>query len=150
MTRRSRSAKPTRKTRRPMRTLKKRSRRVSLFPIGVAGQNAKRKSRKKPAPPCVVSPWSNLVVWAFAFTAAKQPQSAPYLPAPIDTFRSRTTFETILPYCSPGTHRHARRSEEHTSELQSHLNLVCRLLLEKKKEKIQLRHRVIHPNNLQK
>src|SRR5260370_19407688 len=28
---------------------------------------------------------------------------------------------------------HAWRSEEHTSELQSHLNLVCRLLLEKKK-----------------
>src|SRR5467141_1549954 len=27
------------------------------------------------------------------------------------------------------------RSEEHTSELQSHLNLVCRLLLEKKKPK---------------
>src|SRR5260370_30132525 len=27
----------------------------------------------------------------------------------------------------------AWRSEEHTSELQSHLNLVCRLLLEKKK-----------------
>src|SRR5580698_4108090 len=26
-----------------------------------------------------------------------------------------------------------RRSEEHTSELQSHVNLVCRLLLEKKK-----------------
>src|SRR5260370_12318568 len=31
--------------------------------------------------------------------------------------------------CSTG------RSEEHTSELQSHLNLVCRLLLEKKKKK---------------
>src|SRR5882762_11071811 len=29
----------------------------------------------------------------------------------------------------------ATRSEEHTSELQSHLNLVCRLLLEKKKKK---------------
>src|SRR5260370_12275684 len=27
-----------------------------------------------------------------------------------------------------------QRSEEHTSELQSHLNLVCRLLLEKKKK----------------
>src|SRR5207237_9636762 len=27
----------------------------------------------------------------------------------------------------------ATRSEEHTSELQSHLNLVCRLLLEKKR-----------------
>src|SRR6266850_3974018 len=29
--------------------------------------------------------------------------------------------------------RHRRRSEEHTSELQSPCNLVCRLLLEKKK-----------------
>src|SRR5260370_14219247 len=28
------------------------------------------------------------------------------------------------------------RSEEHTSELQSHLNLVCRLLLEKKNSKL--------------
>src|SRR5260370_26757235 len=28
------------------------------------------------------------------------------------------------------------RSEEHTSELQSHLNLVCRLLLEKKNNKL--------------
>src|SRR5690242_3829681 len=31
--------------------------------------------------------------------------------------------------------RHGVRSEEHTSELQSHVNLVCRLLLEKKKNK---------------
>src|SRR5436190_15517374 len=31
------------------------------------------------------------------------------------------------------------RSEEHTSELQSHSELVCRLLLEKKKERRQLR-----------
>src|SRR3989449_6595681 len=30
---------------------------------------------------------------------------------------------------------HLRRSEEHTSELQSRLHLVCRLLLEKKKKK---------------
>src|SRR5260370_4895550 len=34
------------------------------------------------------------------------------------------TVCTVTPLC---------RSEEHTSELQSHLNLVCRLLLEKKK-----------------
>src|SRR5688572_33037908 len=32
------------------------------------------------------------------------------------------------------------RSEEHTSELQSQSNLVCRLLLEKKKKKINNRH----------
>src|SRR2546429_772743 len=31
--------------------------------------------------------------------------------------------------------RGAKRSEEHTSELQSRLHLVCRLLLEKKKNK---------------
>src|SRR5260370_10803109 len=37
--------------------------------------------------------------------------------------------------CRPQTRtpRQPLRSEEHTSELQSHLNLVCRLLLEKKK-----------------
>src|SRR5256884_1134551 len=32
--------------------------------------------------------------------------------------------------------RYSYRSEEHTSELQSRLHLVCRLLLEKKKKKI--------------
>src|SRR5687768_18250983 len=32
----------------------------------------------------------------------------------------------------PGTARRPTRSEEHTSELQSRLHLVCRLLLEKK------------------
>src|SRR5690242_21451745 len=32
--------------------------------------------------------------------------------------------------------RNEDRSEEHTSELQSHVNLVCRLLLEKKNNKI--------------
>src|SRR5260370_14648474 len=38
-----------------------------------------------------------------------------------------------------GHRRRSFRSEEHTSELQSHLNLVCRLLLEKKKR---LRQRI--------
>src|SRR2546427_5560254 len=33
-----------------------------------------------------------------------------------------------------------RRSEEHTSELQSQSNLVCRLLLEKKKKQMQADH----------
>src|SRR5260221_3028694 len=32
----------------------------------------------------------------------------------------------------------SRRSEEHTSELQSHSDLVCRLLLEKKKSELNL------------
>src|SRR6266480_3857788 len=33
-------------------------------------------------------------------------------------------------------HHQVERSEEHTSELQSHVNLVCRLLLEKKKKNL--------------
>src|SRR5690242_21213082 len=38
------------------------------------------------------------------------------------------------PPCPPSRRRPTPpRSEEHTSELQSHVNLVCRLLLEKKK-----------------
>src|SRR5207247_4098480 len=36
----------------------------------------------------------------------------------------------------------AARSEEHTSELQSRVDLVCRLLLEKKKEQTQARRNV--------
>src|SRR5699024_12565715 len=36
------------------------------------------------------------------------------------------------------TENHVRRSEEHTSELQSRFDLVCRLLLEKKKEQKQM------------
>src|SRR5260370_41327106 len=42
------------------------------------------------------------------------------------------------------------RSEEHTSELQSHLNLVCRLLLEKKKNFYKCRSpcRVRWPGNV--
>src|SRR6266581_6642936 len=38
--------------------------------------------------------------------------------------------------CGVGPRRGTGRSEEHTSELQSPVHLVCRLLLEKKKKKI--------------
>src|SRR2546422_7169323 len=48
-----------------------------------------------------------------------------YFPPLLD-FLERVTIET------PMIHQ---RSEEHTSELQSRLHLVCRLLLEKKKNK---------------
>src|SRR5256884_3027651 len=40
--------------------------------------------------------------------------------------------------------QNAERSEEHTSELQSRLHLVCRLLLEKKKKKTTTIHIVDH------
>src|SRR5206468_11859674 len=44
---------------------------------------------------------------------------------------------------SPAAHVHLVRSEEHTSELQSRSDLVCRLLLEKKKKKTSTANRVL-------
>src|SRR5690242_21609295 len=44
---------------------------------------------------------------------------------------SRVTMRATVEVLPDGNTR--TRSEEHTSELQSHVNLVCRLLLEKKK-----------------
>src|SRR5687768_18246649 len=43
----------------------------------------------------------------------------------------------VKPMTGAGFVSAARRSEEHTSELQSRLHLVCRLLLEKKKKKLE-------------
>src|SRR5256885_5371843 len=43
-------------------------------------------------------------------------------------------FDCSVPYAFPCSAKQ-NRSEEHTSELQSPCNLVCRLLLEKKKKK---------------
>src|SRR5437773_3870783 len=44
-----------------------------------------------------------------------------------------TPVASLAPSCGLALGMFARRSEEHTSELQSHHDLVCRLLLEKKK-----------------
>src|SRR5260370_21908037 len=60
-------------------------------------------------------------------------QSRPRLrPARVDGFRQVIREIHLGRTPGPG----GSRSEEHTSELQSHLNLVCRLLLEKKKSQI--------------
>src|SRR2546427_9576621 len=60
--------------------------------------------------------------------------------------RQRVQIERAVRLAAMQEHRHADdgdvgRSEEHTSELQSQSNIVCRLLLEKKKESIPTRTR---------
>src|SRR2546429_6922631 len=49
--------------------------------------------------------------------------------------KRRWTTAEIAARLSPTAMAATARSEEHTSELQSRLHLVCRLLLEKKKER---------------
>src|SRR5689334_23563954 len=50
--------------------------------------------------------------------------------------RLKATTSTRGELIDPGLQRRVRRSEEHTSELQSQFHLVCRLLLEKKNNTI--------------
>src|SRR5207237_5726710 len=80
-----------------------------------------------------------------ASTSGASPPPAPNRPSSRATSSPTRFIARAVPH--PGKPRAAApgrpgaprpsstRSEEHTSELQSHLNLVCRLLLEKKKKK---------------
>src|SRR2546429_984551 len=65
---------------------------------------------------------------------------------PVDTQRQKAcrldiSRGLLKPACR--VRRITARSEEHTSELQSRLHLVCRLLLEKKKIQIHPNHRLL-------
>src|SRR5260370_22929808 len=62
-------------------------------------------------------------------TAAYACRVSPLTAVPSTSLPTTTARKISAAFLSP-----AVRSEEHTSELQSHLNLVCRLLLEKKKK----------------
>src|SRR5260370_32675110 len=82
-----------------------------------------------------------MVYLAFFFLMIRRPPRSTLFPY---TTLFRSPARTLLPQCvdlfaiGGGQPRLGLsgaglgRSEEHTSELQSHLNLVCRLLLEKK------------------
>src|SRR5260370_9856238 len=63
--------------------------------------------------------------------------------------QNRTGSRSLLSARSRSHWWCSARSEEHTSELQSHLNLVCRLLLEKKKTSNR-KHHSAHTNALDK
>src|SRR2546430_13638005 len=60
------------------------------------------------------------------------PEDDPYF-AMLKRDGVRLMLKAITPEVQPTPNPSRHRSEEHTSELQSQSNLVCRLLLEKKK-----------------
>src|SRR2546422_1426666 len=73
----------------------------------------------------------------FPYTTLFRSRLAPRRPPGIDGFQVRGQHlaqDILVRGC--GGEGSKRRSEEHTSELQSRLHLVCRLLLEKKKNRI--------------
>src|SRR5216684_5110303 len=79
--------------------------------------------------------WGSDVCILFFFLMIRRPPRSTLFPY-TTLFRSAARSSGRRSWARRPLHRrvHAARSEEHTSELQSRLHLVCRLLLEKKKE----------------
>src|SRR2546430_7297340 len=91
-------------------------------------------------------PRSTLFPYTTLFRSAVGP--AVIVPRRIRLGRSRLAIRELA-VADRRRHRESlagdgRRSEEHTSELQSQSNLVCRLLLEKKKPKTTIRSYRLH------
>src|SRR6185369_17552797 len=90
--------------------------------------------------PCVLQPMFSAIISRklylfilFFFLMIRRPPRSTLFPY-TTLFRSTRMRMGIPRRCGICRAGSADRSEEHTSELQSHLNLVCRLLLEKKKK----------------
>src|SRR6266850_4860395 len=74
-----------------------------------------------------------LFCFFFFFLMIRRPPRSTLFPF-TTLFRSRSSAPPRTAPCCCRAPSRATRSEEHTSELQSPCNLVCRLLLEKKKK----------------
>src|SRR4029434_11340874 len=86
--------------------------------------------RSSHAPRDVSSLLTHFSCYVFFFLMIRRPPRSTLFPY-TTLFRSYFVFEILCSFCLVCVCV-CVRSEEHTSELQSHLNLVCRLLLEKK------------------
>src|SRR5438034_3048217 len=109
----------------------------------------------QPVGPALSQQGVNIMAFCKEFNAAKKEQGGMVIPVVITVYQDKSfTFITKSPPASALLKKAAgiasgsktpnkekvgkvtkKRSEEHTSELQSHSDLVCRLLLEKKKKK---------------
>src|SRR2546430_10336432 len=67
--------------------------------------------------------------------------------SPLNSIRPSSPRTSSCVACGSNCRSHSMRSEEHTSELQSQSNLVCRLLLEKKnQQEPRLSHQCTRPS----
>src|SRR2546427_8494822 len=86
---------------------------------------------------CAATAFARLPVDAQPMVSSPKAAAALIAAATTRSLKESDGWDTVSFF----THTRATRSEEHTSELQSQSNLVCRLLLEKKKKlKIKTRH----------
>src|SRR5690349_24019616 len=87
----------------------------------------------RPPPRSTLFPYTTL----FRSTRVKlQCCNAPLSRGALPAWHNILWFPRAQPATTLGSTREPERSEEHTSELQSRRDLVCRLLLEKKKTKV--------------
>src|SRR5256885_8673257 len=82
-------------------------------------------------------PRSTLFPYTTLFRSWKKPETKSAARSP-DTAPIKTSVGQCA--MAGALRQRAMRSEEHTSELQSPCNLVCRLLLEKKKKQARIQH----------
>src|SRR2546422_7263785 len=78
-------------------------------------------------------PRSTLFPYTTLFRSCARPPP-PKLFRPRSYIRDSSAYPALRAPCCTQLSRRSGRSEEHTSELQSRLHLVCRLLLEKNKD----------------
>src|SRR5699024_12571169 len=93
--------------------------RCRLSPVFLTRSSFLRFLRTVPAGPYTLSLHDALPIWCCVLT-------------PWMRLDWRTKWQFLILNCVSGNFQIGKRSEEHTSELQSRFDLVCRLLLEKK------------------
>src|SRR2546430_13576854 len=96
-------------------------------------KNRRRPSEARARLPAIN--WRSLGLWVLALAgiAAAGGAVSWAFDQPIETVAGEGRFQRVAPVDVERVVK--ERSEEHTSELQSQSNLVCRLLLEKKKQR---------------
>src|SRR5690348_18142467 len=88
----------------------------------------------RPPPSSTLFPYTTLFRSTLGGDVANHP--APPISTAVLAGILEATSDQKVNAVNAGVHLLVRRSEEHTSELQSPVHLVCRLLLEKKKRSI--------------